>query len=388
MFLHRAKPASLAVIPALLAFAPVAAAGQTAPPATTRIVGDVVPGAEWTETTPESVGYSSAKLEALRGWVKTQDTTSMMEVVQGRVIFSYGDVSHTSNVASARKSVLGMLYGKYVGDDTIDLGKTVKQLGLDDTDPFLPIEADATLVQLLASRSGIYLPVQKVPPETLPGFDQGKYMPPRGSEFPGSHYVYNNWDFNAAGTAFEKVTHKDMFQAIQSDLAGPIGMQDYDLSKQRKVPAPGSVHPLYVMSLSTRDMARLGLLMLDSGVWNGKIIFPGDWARYMTTLITQFKDINPTGLRNGGEPERWGYGLLWWVWDEPSYPGYTYIGFMQGAYSAMGTGGQYITVLPSKDMVVVQRVDIDKNSRAAVSPSSYMAMLSMIANAYCDKECR
>ena len=179
MFLHRAKPASLAVIPALLAFAPVAAAGQTAPPATTRIVGDVVPGAEWTETTPESVGYSSAKLEALRGWVKTQDTTSMMEVVQGRVIFSYGDVSHTSNVASARKSVLGMLYGKYVGDDTIDLGKTVKQLGLDDTDPFLPIEADATLVQLLASRSGIYLPVQKVPPETLPGFDQGKYMPRR-----------------------------------------------------------------------------------------------------------------------------------------------------------------------------------------------------------------
>jgi CubicO group peptidase (beta-lactamase class C family) len=165
-------------------------------------------------------------------------------------------------------------------------------------------------------------------------------------------------------------------------------MQDYDLSKQRKVPAPGSVHPLYVMSLSTRDMARLGLLMLDSGVWNGKIIFPGDWARYMTTLITQFKDINPTGLRNGGEPERWGYGLLWWVWDEPSYPGYTYIGFMQGAYSAMGTGGQYITVLPSKDMGVVQRVDIDKNSRAAVSPSSYMAMLSMIANAYCDKECR
>jgi tRNA nucleotidyltransferase (CCA-adding enzyme) len=61
---------------------------------------------------------------------------------------------------------------------------------------------------------------------------------------------------------------------------------------------------------------------------------------------------------------------------------------MQGAYSAMGTGGQFITVLPSRDMVVVHQVDIDKNSRAAVSPSSYMAMLSMIANAYCDKDCK
>jgi len=388
MFLNRAKPASLAAISALLAFGAIAAGDQTAPPATARIMGDVVPGAEWTQTTPESVGYSSAKLEALRAWVMTQDTSSMMVVVQGRVIFSYGDVSHTSKVASVRKSVLGMLYGKYVADDTIDLDKTVKQLGLNDNDPFLPIETNATLVQLLASRSGIYLPVQKAPPETLPGWDQGKYMPPRGSEYPGTHYVYNNWDFNAAGTAFEKLTHKDMYQALQTDLAVPIGMQDYVVAKQKKIPAPGSVHLEYAMHLSTRDMARLGLLMLDFGVWNGKIIFPGDWTRYMTTLITQFKDINPTGLRNGGEPERWGYGLLWWVWDEPNYPGYTYIGFMQGAYSAMGTGGQYITVLPAKDMVVVHQVDIDKNSRSAVSPSSYMAMLSMIANAYCDKECK
>jgi hypothetical protein len=39
-------------------------------------------------------------------------------------------------------------------------------------------------------------------------------------------------------------------------------------------------------------------------------------------------------------------------------------------------------------MVVVHQVGIDKNSRAAVSPSSYMAMLSMIANAYCDKDCK
>jgi len=302
-------------------------AAQPAP----RIVGDVVPGADWVHTSPESVGYSSAKLEALRAWVKTQDTTSMMVVVQGRVIFSYGDVSHTSKVASVRKSVLGMLYGKYLADDTIGLDKTVKQLGLDDKDPFLPMEANATLVQLLASRSGIYLPALKVAPETLPSWDQGHYLPPRGSEYPGSHYVYNNWDFNAAGTAFEKLTHKDIYQALQTDLAAPLGLQDYLVSKQKKIDAPGSMHPEYAMYLSTRDMARLGLLMLDWGVWNGKIIFPGDWARYMTTLITPFKDINPTGLRNGGEPERWGYGLLWWVWDEPSYPGYTYIGFMQGA---------------------------------------------------------
>jgi len=355
--------------------------------APTRITGDIVPGAEWQQTTPESVGYSSPMLEALRGWLKTQDTTSMMVVVQGRVIFSYGDVSHTSKVASVRKSVLGMLYGKYVFDNTIDIDKTVKQLGLDDKQPFLPMEANASLVQLLASRSGIYLPTREHP-ETLSSWDQGRYMPPRGSAYPGSQFVYNNWDFNAAGTAFEKLTHKNMYEALQSDIGVPIGMQDYAVAKQKKIDAPDSVHPEYAMYLSTRDMARLGLLMLDFGVWNGKIIVPGDWVRYMTSLQTPFHDIYPVGFRNSGEPQRWGYGLMWWVWDGPTFPGYTYIGFMQGAYSAMGTGGQYITVLPSKDMVVVHQVDIDKNSGAGVSPSSYIAMLSMIANAYCDQKCK
>ncbi len=37
------------------------------------------------------------------------------------------------------------------------------------------------------------------------------------------------------------------------------------------------------MNLSTRDMARLGLLMLDKGTWNGKQIIPADWVRYMTS---------------------------------------------------------------------------------------------------------
>jgi len=378
----RSSPPLFAALVLLLAF-PHASSGRQ----TTRITGDIVPGAEWQQVAPEFLGYSSAELEALRGWLKTQDTTSMMVVVQGRVVFSYGDVSHTSKVASVRKSILGMLYGKYVFDNTIDIDKTVKQLGLDDKQPFLPMEANATLVQLLASRSGIYLPAREHQ-ETLSPSDEGRYMPPRGSAYPGSQFVYNGWDFDAVGTAFEKLTHKGIYEALQTDLAIPIGMQDYQIAKQKKIDAPDSVHPEYAMYLSTRDMARLGLLMLDFGVWNDKIVEPGDWVRYMTTLITPFRDEYPVAFRNEGDPERWGFGLMWWVWDAPMFPGNTYTGFMQGSYSAMGTGGQYITVLPAKDMVVVHQVDIDKDPHAYVSPSSYMAMLSMLANANCADRCK
>jgi len=357
----------------VLAGLAVLASGQTAP--RTRIIGDVVPGANWETAAPESVGYSSAKLEALRGWVKTQDTGSMMVIVQGRVIFSYGDVSHTSKVASVRKSVLGMLYGKYVINGTVDLSKTVKDLGLEDKVPFLPLEEKATLEQLMASRSGIYLPTGNK--------EQRASMPPRESAYPGTHFVYNNWDFDAVGAAFEKATGQGIYEALRDDLALPLGMQDYAIAKQKKIYAPESVHPEYAMYLSTRDMARLGLLMLDLGMWNGKQVISGDWVRYMTTLVTPFREMHG----NAGEPQRWGYGTLWWVWEEQAFVGGVYAGFLQGAYSAMGSGGTFITVLPAKDMVVVHQVDIDRDPRSGVSLSSYIAMLTMLADANCFDAC-
>jgi len=64
------------------------------------------------------------------------------------------------------------------------------------------------------------------------------------------------------------------------------------------------------------------------------------------------------------------------------------VALMQGAYAAQGTGGTYITVLPAGDLVIVHQVDIDKNPKAWVPPSSYMAMLSMIVNSYCGNECK
>src|SRR5581483_6864485 len=137
----------------LIAGAPLCVRGQQPPQQPARITGDVYPGSDWQQVQPEAVGYSSKKLEALRAWVKTQDTTSMMVVVQGRVIFSYGDVSHTSKVASVRKSVLNMLYAKYVFNSAVDINKNVKDLGLEDKQPFIGMEEHAKLEQLMAARS-------------------------------------------------------------------------------------------------------------------------------------------------------------------------------------------------------------------------------------------
>jgi CubicO group peptidase (beta-lactamase class C family) len=288
-------------------------------------------------------------------------------------------------VASVRKSVLGMLYGKYVADGTIDLQKTVKDLGLTDVQKFLPREEHATLEMLLLSRSGVYLP------DGEPDPDPSDNPPARGSQYPGAFFYYNNWDFDAAGTAFEKLTGKNIYQALQTDLASPIGMQDYDVSRQKKLSMmPYSVHPIYHMYLSTRDMARLGLLMLRDGVWNGKRLLPDHWVWALTELYTHASEIFPVSLRNAQTvgPSRWGYGRMWWAWDQPRLPGGLSLGDFYGAFQAWGTGGQFITVLPAHDLVIAHKVEIEGDNAADMRPLEQSTIVQMIIAARCQGACK
>lgn len=341
--------------------------------------GLVFPGVEWVKVKPESAGYSSEKLEVLRAWLKTQKTTAMHLSVNGREIFEYGDVRRSSKIASVRKSILAMLYGNYVVSGKIDLNKNVVQLGLDDVQPFLEIEKRATLYNLLTARSGIY--------HATANKDLTELSPRRGSQAPGTYFQYQNWDFNAAGTAFEKLTGKGIFHALEKDLASPIGMQDFERSKQRKNDElPVSRHPEYAMYLSTRDMARLGLLMLADGNWAGNQVMPKGWSNRITTLVTPASDIHPIQLSLRTQVGLWGYGMLWWVWDAPNWPGVV-TGPYQGAYTAMGANGQYITVLPAMNLVLTHKVDFDEDGSREISLGQYQTILQMVIESGCSGAC-
>lgn len=340
-----------------------------------RCASPVFPGKNWEKIDrPESAGYRSARLEALRTWLKSLDTTAMVVVVGGRSLFEYGDLAHLSYLASVRKSVLAMLYGTYVEAGKIQLDKTLKEIGLTDQGGLLPAEQEATLAHLISARSGIYHPASN------PGDDTSS-APPRGSQRPGFYYLYNNWDFNAAGAAFEKLTGRDIYDALETDLANPVGMQDFERSRQRKSgDLKVSQHPAYHMWLSARDMARLGLLMLRGGEWQGRQVIPREWVRRITSLVTPYHEMNPPSRRLLGVPSRWGYGYMWWVWDAGPNQGP-----MSGACSGFGAGGQFLTVIPALDMVVVHKTDIEQPSPhgdgkrgRSVTGAEYAAILTML----------
>ena len=85
---------------------------------------------------------------------------------------------------------------------------------------------------------------------------------------------------------------------------------------------------------NTRDWARFGALYLNGGVWNGERIFDEAWIDYITT---------PTEGSDGT------YGAHFWLNAEGKYPDVP-----RDLYSANGYQGQYVFIIPSKDLVIVR----------------------------------
>ncbi|MGH9767767.1 MAG: hypothetical protein ACREAB_10075 [Blastocatellia bacterium] len=101
-------------------------------------------------------------------------------------------------------------------------------------------------------------------------------------------------------------------------------------------------------------------------------------AQAPSKFWTPFHEINPPTWRQLGQPERWGYGMMWWVWDAPVWPGGVSGSPFQGAYSAKGAGGQFITVLPRYDLVIAHKVNIDNDPSQEVTALEYEAILLML----------
>jgi CubicO group peptidase (beta-lactamase class C family) len=134
-------------------------------------------------------------------------------------------------------------------------------------------------------------------------------------------------------------------------------------------------------------MARIGQLMLADGNWNGVQVMPRGWAGTITTMVTPSRDLHPLGV-GAYETQigRWGYGMLWWVWDAPNWRGIV-TGPYQGAYTAIGANGQYITVLPAMDLVLAHKVDFDEDGSRHISPGEFHTILQLVIESTCSKEC-
>ncbi len=304
--------------------------------------------------------WSEQRLEEAACCAEKVGSAAVLVLHEGREVFSYGDISKKYMCHSIRKPLLGALYGIYTNRRKIDINTTLEDLSIDDIPPSLTHnEKQAAIRNLLMSRSGVY--------HTAAGevISMERARPERGSHRAGTFFYYNNWDFNALGTIFMKLTGKDIFQTFYEEIAVPIGMEDftpedctysYEYSK--------SEHPAYFFRMSTRDLARFGLLYQQDGRWKGKRIVPKRWIRESTSV---YSDIT-----YGGDP----YGYLWRIIPESA-------GLGRGFYHT-GLGVHLLAVLPDRGLVLVHRVDTDK--QFDITWPEIKTLMEMIVSAYMGRD--
>ncbi len=297
----------------------------------------LLPQGQWQlYESPEQAGWSSAQLTKARAYADSIGSAAVMIIYKGAVVAAWGDITRKYECHSIRKSFMNALYGIHLQQGKIRLNQTLAQLGIDDSVHRLTAqEKQATIKDLLQSRSGIFLPA---------AYEGNPEKPPRGSHVPGTYWYYNNWDFNVLNTILEKQARVNVFEEFKRHIADPLRMEDfelmdgyYTLEKNR------SQHPAYLFRMSTRDMARFGLLYLGKGRWGDKQILTPQWIEESTRAYS---------VR-----DQEGYGYLWWA-DQTDF-------MQQGMYYASGYGGHNIFIFPNDELLVVHRVDTYVNKSVA-----------------------
>ena len=318
-------------------------------------------GGPWLQYTHvRQAGFDPDALRAVCERADKLQSGALMAVFRGRVILACGDVVRKFEAHSVRKSLVSGLYGTAIARREIDLNSTLAHLAIDDLTPLTPAEHSATLRQVISARSGVYLPAAY-------GASQERGRPPRGSHAPGTHWFYNNWDFNIAGVVYERATREDLYESFDRRLAQPLGMEDWQLRDGFRAYEPTrSRHPAHTFRISSRDLARFGQLYLQEGRWADRQIVPADWVRESTRPHTDDGDGT-------------GYGYMWWTYQAGSpftakYPGLGKNTFYRG----LGTGEQGLWVIPGEDLVVVHRADTD-HDRTIQSTDQWQLVESILA---------
>jgi CubicO group peptidase (beta-lactamase class C family) len=142
-------------------------------------------------------------------------------------------------------------------------------------------------------------------------------------------------------------------------------MQDFKTQDGRYIRNGETRFPAYVFDMSARDFARFALLYLRGGKWNGAQVVPEDWVKASTRAYS--------------DCESGGYGYLWWTGDSASGAPQR-ISFPKGSYWAEGHLGQYAVVVPSLDLIVVNRVD-ENLTRRSVDKRQISRLVEMVVAA-------
>lgn len=240
----------------------------------------------------------------------------------------YSDTSHTNSFSMA-KSIVSILTGIAIQEGKI---KSVDEYVYD----FIPafkngMDSLLTIKDLLTMSSGMsyaesYINPFAYPAESYYGDDIiASTLKYKVITEPGKKFIYQSGNSTLLGYIITIATGEKLSNYASEKLWRPLGAE---YPAYWSLDHPGGMEKAYCcFNSNARDFARLGQLYLDSGKWRGKQIVPQNYV---------LASIRPALSEH--------YGYNWWILN---YKGYS-IPYCRGIL------GQYIFVIPGRNMVVVR----------------------------------
>lgn len=293
----------------------------------------IIPGAAWEERTPDAAGLSRAKLDALRDLAGGRGCV----VRGGTLVYSWGDVAKSADVASAVKPVISTLLMMAVQEGKLES----VDARVSEVEPRLTGKNRAITWRHLASQTSGY------------GLE----------EEPGAAYSYN--DFALAlyyDSLMEWVYREPGTEVLRKRLGAVLGFQD-----PATFEAFGPKDRPGRLAISVRDFARFGLLVLRGGKWGDRqVVDPG--LMYLSisapvpagTPRSSGKEAGMVagqrtlgGTRNITPLGPGLYSFNWWLNGVDERGRQLFVDGPGDLVAALGHGGKRaLWILPSLDLVV------------------------------------
>ncbi len=283
-------------------------------------------------STPEAQGISSS---AILGFVESADRElpdmhSFMLVRHGHVVaegwWAPYDAGTRHELYSLSKSFTATAAGLAIAEGKFSLDDPVLR--------FFPDEAPAEPSENLRAMQVRHLLSMATGHETEPQVSTADrpwtktFLAQAVPHQPGTHFLYNTAATYMVSAIVQKQTGETVLDYLRPRLFDPLGIENPVWGTSPQGISLGG----YGLSVRTEDIARLGQLYLQKGLWNGHQLLPASWVEAATSQQ----------ISNGSDPDSdWnqGYGFQFWRCRHHCYRG-------DGAF------GQYCIVMPDQDAVV------------------------------------
>lgn len=285
------------------------------------------------------------------------DVRSVVVVQRGKRVFEYyrGELTPASlqSVESVTKSVLSLLVGMAVAQGRLDLDRPLVELMPELADVNTDLRARTLTVRhLLTMTAGFESSERRFfDPKALGAYAMSRKF----AANPGQVFRYDNPGANLLAAVLGQAVGAEPAAYAQRQLFEPLGIDPTEWEADFQGHSLG----FRGLKLRTRDMATLGQLVLQRGVWQGRQLVP---AAYVAAAIDR--------QSRGGPPVGWAYGHLWWVpvgTDRPT------------TYMASGFGGQLIWVHEPLELVVAVTSEVSAASTARAHAVALTAVVLQAA---------